>query len=273
MKKSTLIVLNLLCFLNLICSWHAYDSNFSNLYCNNKTNISQSNILINPTEIKLVHSFSGWRDNLNLFKQKHPHKTFSFLSYHTQALNLIYNNQHPKNCSEAKFIIPPVRKTCGFGCEIHFDGVALAIALKSGRVLIDAGSKLNSWEVNNHHCKIQNKSNKECYYEPWSSCTITDAGFNFTEDITKMAYTRDIINNDQNLKILKLSRNDISSYIHGKQRGRLPRMNHIKTLVLHDVVPFRDLIPESLKDLLKCSPVKKRFWYYWWRAISATYLL
>ena len=28
-----------------------------------------------------------------------------------------------------------------------------------------------------------------------------------------------------------------------------------------------------MKDILRCSPMKRKFWYYWWRAVSATYLL
>ena len=32
-------------------------------------------------------------------------------------------------------------------------------------------------------------------------------------------------------------------------------------------------VPESLEGILRCSPVKREHWFYWWRAVSASYFL
>jgi hypothetical protein len=46
-----------------------------------------------------------------------------------------------------------------------------------------------------------------------------------------------------------------------------------KTLIFrHSDVPYTD-IPKRFQELLDCSPMKKEQRYYWWRAITATYLL
>ena len=38
------------------------------------------------------------------------------------------------------------------------------------------------------------------------------------------------------------------------------------------IIPLQD-VPEVFHPLLKCSPVKPRFWFYWWRAQSIAYLI
>jgi len=252
-----------------VLAWHAYEKNLSLL------DLSRTSIDIHSSNTKeslekLPESMKVWSD----ISQSINNHNNNVLHGFRKAFNMIYKNQHPQNCSEAKFLIPPQRSTCGFGCEIHMDGVALAVAMKSGRVLLDATDRITSWETNTTFCKTRNVLGKECYYEPWSSCTLEDAGLNSSQvDSVGAAYEKDIKNRKSEIKILKLSRTQMSNYIHSKHRGRLPAMNSVRTLVIPNVVPFKELIPEPMKDILRNGPMKRRFWYYWWRAVSAAYIM
>lgn len=171
----------LLLFLGQSLSWHAYERNISifskDASCIEDISVSLTREIFQYLKLWSYTSNPILKDAVMDNKQKslHIHGIF-------EALKVIYENQHPKNCSTAKFLISPQRKTCGFGCEIHLDGVALALALKSGRVLLDTADRVLSWEVNNTFCQSNNERGKTCYYEPWSSCSLEDAGFKPHED-------------------------------------------------------------------------------------------
>jgi len=79
----------------------------------------------------------------------------------------IYENQHPKNCSSANYILRGFQER-SFGC--NFDWVivsSLVLTLRSNRVFVidtqepfwQAGCPTKDWD---------------CYYEPISNCTVKD---------------------------------------------------------------------------------------------------
>lgn len=89
-----------------------------------------------------------------------------------QALEIIWKNQNPPDCSKAKYLITePFLQ--GVGSEMHVYGVGLGIAIETGRVFLQQGGW--SWRFKNAHCASQNKLNMECYYMPLSKCTLHDA--------------------------------------------------------------------------------------------------
>lgn len=92
--------------------------------------------------------------------------------YIAQALEVIWRNQNPPDCSKAKYMITePFLQ--GVGSEMHVYGVGLGMAIETGRVFLQQGGW--SWRFKNAHCASQNKYNMECYYMPLSKCTLEDA--------------------------------------------------------------------------------------------------
>ena len=55
-------------------------------------------------------------------------------------LDAIWKNQHPEDCSKAKFLISNGFNS-GFGSEIHVEGSVLAVAMQLGRVYINLKHK------------------------------------------------------------------------------------------------------------------------------------
>jgi len=92
--------------------------------------------------------------------------------FNMQALEIIWRNQNPPDCSKAKYMITePFLQ--GVGSEMHVYGVGLGMAIENGRVFLQQGGW--SWRFKNAHCHSQNKHNMECYYMPLSKCTLQDA--------------------------------------------------------------------------------------------------
>jgi hypothetical protein len=55
------------------------------------------------------------------------------------GVGAVWRHQHPVDCARADFLIQlPYEKPCGTGCMIHQDSDALILAMKLGRVLIQA---------------------------------------------------------------------------------------------------------------------------------------
>ena len=98
------------------------------------------------------------------------------LPFFAEALAAIWDNQHPVHCSAARFLILLAPST-GFGSAFHQLAESLAIAMKLGRVMLLEPQVHFSlhWQVDNDHCRRQQRTNLECYVEPLSSCTVADA--------------------------------------------------------------------------------------------------
>jgi len=181
------------------------------------------------------------------------------------GLDLIWKNQHPANCSEAKYIVSG-GWPYGFGSRIHVEGWGLAIAMELGRVYLQHPDGDNIfWETNNAHCKSQKKATLECYYEPFSSCTIQDAVDSQHRDVNAFKVTHpsdfnSIFDDPEALnRVLKL----ISS-----QKA----LNLVYT-VGGGAYQAKKFVPTAVKPIIDCSPMQRNLYFYWWRAVSATYLL
>jgi len=101
------------------------------------------------------------------------------------AQRAIWRHQHPKNCSDEKFIVyEALGPEHGIGTILHALGVALQAALNLNRILVLNPQPNYEW-VNGWFC--QNTSTlDECYFEPLSSCTVHDAFGNKTANLDNL---------------------------------------------------------------------------------------
>jgi len=176
------------------------------------------------------------------------------------GMEAIWKNQHPEDCSNAKFLISGGFES-GFGSEIHVIGVGLALAMNMGRVYVmfpdrgdsslsDKMNSLNSFQVDNDFCRKQGpgKLSLDCYYEPWSSCTIEDALQGTTLQGLRSSGKHLFLE-----EILAMKEAPARSYI----------------VQLGDHGTF----PDVLRPVVDCSPIHESNFHHWWRAMTTAFLL
>ena len=186
----------------------------------------------------------------------------------------MWDNQHPNNCSKAKFLISS-GWFGGFGSVIHVESVVLAIAIELNRVLLphpdgvvrgwprDFGYNIDQgWQVDTHFCRDQNTNSLDCYYEPWSSCTLEDAlrGKNIKSvpDLWFRSYEYDQLYRNGNRTLP-------TSFQKRNARHRTIQFINTATQIR--------FFPSKFRDLVACSPMRPDFDYYWWRAVATSYLI
>ncbi|CAE7770279.1 FucT6, partial [Symbiodinium pilosum] len=157
------------------------------------------------------------------------------------AQQLIWNHQHPKNCSEAKFLVY-YHQVCGIGAQLHLLGQALAIAMQLGRVLVSPDDDPAVLLVDPSFCPGEKKG-WQCWLENLTSCQEIHG---------------DILT--------------VSGLPQAESLEDLWRQPTRRSLIFEGTYGIQH-VPDIFQDLLACSPVKRRFWFYWWRAQSVTYLL
>jgi hypothetical protein len=249
----------LIIFLNISIfttgTWHAYDMNkkippncFRNESNNNNNNLSHN------LKIENIKKWKLWPGLINSYDQIHGETMDGF----EEGIKAIYNNQHPDDCSKAKFMISNGWNQ-GFGSEIHVIGVGLALAMNMNRVFLmnPEGRPVNEdrdnrWQVNNSFCRNQNKTTLECYFEPWSSCNINDAMQKTTIEKLKSDKENTFFS-DTDIVI--------------KNIGDIPA----KTILIEHRADINNVMPFSLRNVFKCTQI--RHYRYWWRAVSASYFL
>lgn len=180
-----------------------------------------------------------------------------------EAIDVIWKNQNPPDCSKAKYLIQKYHQG-GFGSLIHVAGSSLSLSIKLGRVYLEDPQYQgfpDNWILNSSHCQLLQplsaRNNFQCYYRSWSKCTLKDAyhvssnqSLDHSHVKTLETYIRDF--------------NEIEQRIGD---ARTVRMNH-------PVVPNPEFYYDvRLERILKCSPIKPEHYFYWWRAVSASYLL
>lgn len=246
---------------------------------------------------KLTEKYHLWPTKR---RQQHDiSQTTGFVSNHTvvygleYALDEIWKHQHPSDCSTAKFMIASPHNG-GFGSVLHVYGAVLGVAMNLGRVLLPYPLENDAWQFETPHCQVQiddhnatttftttknnnnntsndrttgnsYKQNFECYYEPWSSCTIYDAlgpdALNILQsgNLPQFQLSYKVVRYFDDEEFVRNIKNDTDSDrvivgIHNEQYSHTPP-------------------PLSLLKMLSCGPTPSHHWYYWWRAISVTYLM
>lgn len=146
-------------------------------------------------------------------------------------------------------------------------GLGLAFAMEMKRVYIPAVFSDEVTDKNCHDIGIGlSKYRLQCYYLPWTNCTLNDIK-------RKTTYS----------KRLTLDLSDTSiAWNEFNKSGHISSYNNQDEDVLYIDIrnknrrKFRELIPYQynviIEDFTVTHKVKKSLLYYWWRAISASYI-
>jgi hypothetical protein len=104
-----------------------------------------------------------------------------------------------------------------------------------------------------------------CFYERWSHCNFSNALRDNNNNVNALLTinpgdVKDIFGNEEqrNAIIKKFERHTALNVIY--------TTGHVK----YDPT---SMIPSTLRPILECSPMNRHFMYYWWRAVSASFLL
>ncbi len=221
---------------------------------------------------KLIEKFKLWPD---LIPTSHNLNPGSILFGMEEALDKIWDHQHPKDCSSVKFFISG-HHNGGFGSELHVFGSALGLAMNMGRVYLQnplIHDKVQ-WEVSNPFCQNRTATNLECYYEPWSSCTIFDALGPNAISILRNAKNMEYPMNHKQVRSFMWT-GEINQY-----RDPSALKNFINKFEANKVVLLKTmgrlkygLVPNIFWPIIECSPMNQTFSYYWWRAVSTSYIM
>jgi len=79
----------------------------------------------------------------------------------------LYNLQHPKNCSSARFLVLPQEYFSGFGSSIRMKAAFMGIAVQENRTFILPDGA--EW-IFGHAC---DPPSAECYFEPLTQCSTS----------------------------------------------------------------------------------------------------
>eukprot|EP01038_Epipyxis_sp_PR26KG_P009838 gene9838-13232_t len=238
--------------------WHAFGDKEKPNDCPTtfeEHHIQNSKYHIN-SHVHLVHKYRLWPGLFSEFDLMHG-KTVPGFAF---AIEEIWKNQHSQDCKDAKFLIAQGWAQ-GFGSEIHVLSIGLALALNMNRVYVmnpfNTSNSItfdNTWQVATPFCKQQGKVNLECYFEPWTSCSI--------EEIMN-GKTLDELKNERHVTYFSDDELAIDNKLWDSSE---------KIILLENRGEERLLIPNKFKHLLDCSQVRNGAYFYWWRSISTAYI-
>jgi hypothetical protein len=178
-----------------------------------------------------------------------------------EGMDAIWKNQHPKDCSKAKFLVSLGWEE-GFGSETHVVGAGLGIALAMNRVFVllkDDSKQANDWQVKTEYCRAQGDTKTlNCYYEPWTHCTEEQILGNMT---TRQLYA----NNEILLETDTPEPGDYTPELKAEHRILLGKVSSMTK---------RFVPTDALKRLVHCHTLLHNDHdYYWWRVLSTAYQL
>lgn len=121
--------------------------------------------LLNSSDCKICSSYIK-HSHFRIYKHKiFTHRSYSSIKYikdeiYTNDLYLtkeiqkwIYNNQHPLNCSNRKYLIIPYW-SCGLGSQIHVMGSYLALAINTNRIAIINRTEISRYFLPLTQCEV-----------------------------------------------------------------------------------------------------------------------
>ncbi len=247
--------------------WHIYDPQMDTSQ-NASCDMLKHTQYRNPNFFdKMISKYRMW-SNLTLHNDKW-HKNSTVVGF-GHAIDMIWRNQHPKNCSDAKFMIFGYHNG-GFGSEIHVMGAALGLAMNMNRVLLQnplIHPKVIEWELQTPFCKGKDQ-NLGCYYEPWSSCTVEDVlGKNAKNLIAGLGFAG------------RANPSSIPGLITHRFDGNENPADIIHSYSQYKVIFIEQpgalkhgVVPSVFNSLLACSSIPLQFHYYWWRAVATAYIV
>jgi len=208
-----------------------------------------------------VKRYKLWPGLMSVFDQQNGESMVGF----REAMEVIWKNQHPEDCSTAKFMIAEGWAQ-GFGSEVHVIGLGLALAVQMGRVYVldprgppKTNERDNGWQTQNKFCARQKRKTLECYFEPWTHCPI------------------DVIMGSKTVEDLKSDRE--KTYFSDTQINQrfekedFSPISNERVILLENRGDVPYFVPRVFDKLLDCSPMHGGLHKYWWRTVSAAYLL
>lgn len=242
----------------VVNSWHAY----------NRTKVVDTDngceSYESATRIMSINEFDQmklWPGLMKQFDVENGESLYGFAA----GMREIWKNQFPSDCKNAKFLVSG-GWPYGFGSRIHVEGWGLALAMNLGRVYLPHPDGDNIfWETSIPFCRERGEVGLTCFYEAWSNCTMTDALTGLQGDVNSLrtVHPPDLFpsfqNEEERQRIVNLLQNDKSLNIvyttgQGSYDGHMT-------------------LPHSVKHIVECSPMREDIPFYWWRAISASFLL
>lgn len=181
------------------------------------------------------------------------------------AQRAIWRHQHPKSCTDKKFIVyEALGPEHGIGTILHTLGVALQAAINLDRILVLNPQPHYEW-VNGWFC--QNKTTlDECYFEPISSCTVHDAFGNKTANL-------DNLWRHSELTMESYFRNESDENFSERLFG-----SSLKEVMMNSDDPaniiqyLRSETPHMFHSLLQAGNLSENS-FHWWRAQSMAYIV
>ena len=125
----------------------------------------------------------------------------------------------------------------------------------------DHGDHDNTWQMDNEFCRKQNKKTQECYFEPWTHCKIDDIMGGKT--IAELKEARSTEYSEEHTYFRDSDVYQKSLYNMTKQR----------LILLENAADAQSAVPESFRKFIHCTPFIEGIAFYWWRSVSAAYLL
>lgn len=227
--------------------WHAYtDKPNERGKCPNATTTADSATPSSPNKYLVppsrLEKWKLWPNVMGDMDIQHG-ETLDGLE---EAMDIIWKNQHPEDCSTAKYYISSGANS-GFGSELHIEAGHFARALDMGRVYILHPDKLHGpagYFVENEFCKASGKTNLECYYQPLTHCTWEDAlgGQDLKEILRYSPHSRTTVD----------SFPDHAIFAHAAYNPHLPNI----------------LLP-----VMECTRLHKGHYNIWWNAVAVSYLM
>jgi hypothetical protein len=158
----------------------------------------------------------------------------------SEAQRVIFDNQHPTDCSAAKYLVFG-NPTSGLGSILHQLTVGLALAVDSGRVFIEANG--SGW-ADGVYCKNSPRSITGCYMEPAAGCAPSAAQLAAAVAVAP----------------------------GGPQMAAASGPTVVR-LDMSSSFAKRTLVPKQLLSKLKDLPILEKHRHYWWRAQGIAYLV
>lgn len=180
------------------------------------------------------------------------------------AQHAIWSHQHPKNCSNKKFVVyEALGPEHGIGTILHHLGVALQAAIDLDRILVLYPQPAYEW-VNGWFC-TDTTSLDECYFEPLSSCTIADAFGDREPNLDNLWRHSEL-----SLESYHCDSSDpkFSERLLATSLKEVMKSYDTPTITQH----LRSETPHMFHSLLSSGHLPEDS-YYWWRAQSVAYIV
>lgn len=137
------------------------------------------------------------------------------------------------------------------------------------------------WETDIKHCKDQKVVGMDCFYEPWSSCSLQDT---FRDKIINLKSLKAyypgqlypvFIDDFGKKEILELLQDQVAIVLLFR-RGLNAYRNHnyrSKRKANYNFDKIKKIIPSNVLKIIECSPMKADIYHYYWRAVSVTFFI